>query len=39
MIDRQAELPIKRQAEVLGISRGTAYYHPQPVSEAELALM
>jgi putative transposase len=39
MIDRDAELPIKRQAELLGISRGTVYYHPEPVSEAELALM
>ena len=39
MIDRQAELPIKRQARLLGISRGTVYYHPEPVSEAELALM
>ena len=39
MIDRQHDLPIKRQAEVLGISRGTVYYHPEPVSEAELRLM
>jgi len=39
MIDRGAELPIKRQAQLLGISRGTVYYHPEPVSEAELALM
>jgi hypothetical protein len=39
MIDRRAELPIKRQAQLLGISRGTVYYHLDPVSEAELALM
>ena len=39
MIDRQAELPIKRQAQLLGISRGTVYYQPEPVSEADLALM
>ncbi len=39
MIDREAELPIKRQAQLLGISRGTVYYHPEPVSQAELALM
>ena len=39
MIDRDAELPIKRQAQLLGISRGTVYYHPEPVSDAELALM
>lgn len=39
MIDRTHELPVKRQAELVGISRGTVYYHPEPVSEAELALM
>ena len=37
MIDRTHELPVKRQAELMGISRGTVYYHPEPVSEAELA--
>ena len=39
MIEREHELPIKRQAEVLGISRGTVYYQAEPVSEGELALM
>jgi len=39
MIDRTHELPIKRQAELLCISRGTVYYHPEPVSEADLRLM
>ena len=39
MIDREAELPIKRQAQLLGISRGTVYYRPEPIPEAELALM
>ena len=39
MIDREAALPIKRQAQLLGISRGTVYYHPEPVGQAELALM
>ena len=39
MIDRNHALPITRQAEVLGISRGTVYYVPRPISEAELALM
>lgn len=39
MIDRNHELPIKRQTELLGLSRGTAYYHPVPISEADLALM
>jgi putative transposase len=39
MIDREHKLPIKRQAEVLGISRGTAYYKPRPVSGEDLLLM
>ena len=39
MIDRQHALPIKRQAELVGISRGTIYYQPEPVSESDLALM
>jgi len=39
MIDREHELPIKRQAELLKISRGTVYYHPEPVSAEDLALM
>jgi putative transposase len=39
MIDREHDLPITRQAAVLGISRGSVYYLPRPVSEADLALM
>jgi putative transposase len=39
MIDRTHPLPIKRQAELVGISRGTVYYHPEPVSDEDLALM
>ncbi len=39
MIDREHELPIKRQAQLVGISRGTVYYQPEPVSEADLRLM
>jgi putative transposase len=39
MIDRTHALPIKRQAELLAISRGTVYYHPEPVSQADLTLM
>jgi putative transposase len=39
MIDRDHELPITRQAQLLGISRGSVYYLPRPTSEAELALM
>ena len=39
MIDREHKLPIKRQAEVLSISRGATYYKPRPVSEKDLLLM
>jgi len=39
MIDRDHELPVKRQAELVGISRGSVYYHPEPVSQDDLALM
>ena len=39
MIDRAHDLPITRQAEVLNISRGSVYYLPRPVPEADLALM
>ena len=39
MIVRDHELSITRQAKLLGISRGTVYYLPRPVSPADLALM
>ena len=39
MIDRDHDLPITRQAQLLNISRGTVYYLPQPVSPADLVLM
>jgi putative transposase len=39
MIDRDHKLSITRQASVLGISRGSVYYLPQPISPADLALM
>jgi putative transposase len=39
MIDRNAKLSLSRQAMVLGISRGSIYYQPQPVGEADLKLM
>ena len=39
MIDREHDLPIKKQAEVLNISRGSVYYLPRPVSSADLNLM
>jgi putative transposase len=39
MIDRNHRLPLTRQARALGISRGSVYYLPRPVSEADLRLM
>jgi putative transposase len=39
MIDREHDLPITKQAEVLNISRGSVYYLPRPVSDADLELM
>lgn len=39
MIDKSHELSVSRQAAVLGISRGSVYYLPRPVSDANLALM
>jgi putative transposase len=39
MIDREHPLPIKRQAEVLSISRGSVYYQPRPMPESDLLLM
>ncbi len=39
MTDRTHKLSLTRQAELLGISRGSLYYEPRPVCEAELALM
>ncbi len=39
MIDRGHELPLGRQAELLGLSRSTLYYEPRPVPPDELAIM
>ena len=39
MIDRDHKLPIARQAKLLKLSRGSVYYLPKPVSQADLALM
>ena len=39
MIDRTHRLSITRQARLLGLSRGTVYYTPQPVSDADLTVM
>ena len=39
MIDRSHDLPVSQQARQLGISRGSLYYLPRPVSSSDLALM
>ena len=39
MIDPEHDLPIKQQAEVLGISRSTVYYEPRPICDEDLWLM
>lgn len=39
MIDREHKLPVVKQAEELGISRGSVYYLPRPVSAQDLKLM
>jgi len=39
MIDRNDDLPVSRQAKVVGISRGSVYYQPRTVSADDLALM
>ena len=39
MIDRNHPFPLSRQAEAVGISRGSVYYLPKPISTEDLALM
>jgi putative transposase len=39
MIDREHDLPITKQAEVLRISRGSVYYLPRPLSAPDLEVM
>jgi len=39
MIDRGHDLPIKRQAQLLELSRSSVYYRPRPVRQDTLALM
>lgn len=39
MTERDHKLSLTRQAALLGISRGSVYYQPRPVSDADLALM
>ena len=39
MIERGAATTVKRQAQLLGLSRASVYYQPRPVSERDLLLM
>ena len=39
MIDRDHDLPVVRQARVLGLARSSVYYQPRPVPAEELAIM
>jgi len=39
MIDRGRDLPLIRQADLLGLSRGSLYYQPRAVPAADLAVM
>jgi len=39
MIKPEHDLPVVRQCELLGLARSTAYYRPEPTSEADLVLM
>jgi putative transposase len=39
MIDRDHPLPVSRQAKAVGISRGSVYYLPRPVSDEDQELM
>ena len=39
MIDRGHDLPLIRQADLLGLSRGSLYYQPRAVPAADLAVM
>jgi putative transposase len=39
MINRKQSLSIKRQAELVGISRGSVYYQPKPIDPLDFELM
>src|SRR5271155_4936270 len=39
MIDREHDLPIAKQAEILRISRGSVYYLPRPVPATDLEVL
>ncbi len=39
MIDKTDELPVKRQCEILDLSRSVIYYTPVPISAKDMELM
>jgi putative transposase len=39
MLDKSAEVSLRRQCELLGLSRSGVYYEPEPTSPEELELM
>jgi putative transposase len=39
LIDREAEMPITKQCQLLGLSRSNVYYRPVPASKEDLAIM
>jgi putative transposase len=39
MISREHTLAVTRQAKLLGLSRASVYYTPEPINDADLALM
>ena len=39
MIDRGSKVTVKRQAQLLELSRASVYYEPRPLSERDLGLM
>ena len=39
MTNRDHKLSLTRQADLLGISRGSLYYAPRPVAEDDFGLM
>jgi len=39
MINRTTALPVTQQCQILELSRSSVYYTPEPISEADLALM
>jgi putative transposase len=39
MIDRGSQVPVRRQVQLLDLSRSSVYYTPRPLSDRDLGLM